>query len=176
MAPDWPGRGGVTHGVSLSQAQRSAPPRDASSRRSKRWFIYPVPHRPGLFDRLVDELPLSVFWRAAAARVVRVIEPTAALYLRARFSERPLARDGGELLCVDEVWIPRADEVECEAMLRESCPSRVEWSDLLVVEFDDDDQRRRFESAYLAICEVKLERDRNVSVGASRSSEAQEVR
>jgi hypothetical protein len=53
--------------------------------------------------------------------IVKVTDPTALIYLR-------LAVDGARVLGTDELMIAVDDRPECERLLREQCPSHVEWS------------------------------------------------
>ena len=70
--------------------------------------------------------------------IVKVTDPTALIYLR-------LAIDGTRvpMLGDDELLIATEDRPECERLLRENCPSKVEWTSLVHLATGTDSARTR---------------------------------
>jgi hypothetical protein len=119
------------------------------------YFVYPVPEIEGMLFEVVEALTgdedTQFGWETQNAYVVAVEELTAAIYLRAVFTERPTDKVGVCILEDHEIWVERHRRPECETLLAENCPSTVQWFDLLEVSFATEDQHRQFAAAYTAI-------------------------
>jgi hypothetical protein len=90
----------------------------------------------------------SVWGPAIAGVVVAVTDVRAAIYLRARFSMRPLGVCGTEVLHPHEIWIEPGEREEAERLLREECRSPHAWLHIIVAAFDSDAEHRVFVEAY----------------------------
>ena len=122
-----------------------------------RYYLYPVPEAPHtLLFEVVRDLPADD-WMILGAAVVAVSDPVAAIYLRACFPERPLGRNGAEVLDPCEVWIEEDEREEAERLLREACPSPAAWFQVLQVAFDDDASRHAFDQGYTVLTRVPHE-------------------
>ena len=119
-----------------------------------RYYLYPVPEAPHtLLFQVVRDLPVDD-WMTLSATVVAVADPVAAIYLRACFPERPLGRNGTEVLDPCEVWVEEDEREEAERLLREACPSPAAWFQVLQVAFDDEAARRAFTQVYADLTRV----------------------
>ena len=122
-----------------------------------RYYLYPVPEAPHtLLFQVVRDLPEDD-WMILSATVVAVADPVAAIYLRACFPERPVGRNGTEVLDPCEVWVEEDEREEAERLLREACPSPAAWFQVLQVAFDDDASRLAFARNYTALTSVPHE-------------------
>lgn len=119
-----------------------------------RFYLYPVPEAPHtLLFEVVRDLPEDD-WLILSATVVAVADPMAAIYLRSCFPERPLGRDGTEVLDPCEVWIEEDERGEAERLLREACPSPALWFHVLQVAFDDPKAHRALSRVYTDLTSV----------------------
>ena len=102
-------------------------------------WLFPFPDEGGPLIRAImtsiyatdhfipEPQPLPAF-------VLKVENAAALIYLRFALAEERLeSEDGISMFGPDELLIAADDRLECEALLREACPSRVTWRSLVLV-------------------------------------------
>ena len=81
----------------------------------------------------------EINWRRLGGAVVRISDDAARVYIcLALEAARPVYEDGRALLEPDEVIIADQHRDECNRLLQEVCPSKVEWLDLVYLATDSE--------------------------------------
>lgn len=125
-----------------------------------RHWPYPFPADGGVevlldvLDRVPTKFGAVLDWTQTDKFVVLVADVKSAVYLRLGLGgSRLTGADGKPILEECEVLVSEDEKAECEAMLRENCPTEATWFSLVVIHTRTEEAWQAFNEAYWAVIE-----------------------
>lgn len=123
----------------------------------QKWaYAFPLDDVFDALAEVINEVPrefmLQLEYRSSGLILVTPTDATAAVYLRMAFGQNDLTgADGESNLEGHEVLVLDQQRDECEALLRDACPSDANWFDLVFIFAQSHEAHRAFHDAYRAV-------------------------